>query len=560
MNHDKPIFSQPQTGAEMYAAPESTYLTDLPIEFSRRDFRDFIQNYLTNVLGQTTARQYSENIAGADPNNPMPRNPMGIGLADFTPLGLLFAGQEIKEDFSKASRPLDYVAPTIGGALSIVEAYPLTKVMVKGVASPIASFLRNINRKSVDSEAGLEIPKMEEPLMTSPGPKTVRDDESNLEPPKGISRRGVLQGLAAAPVAAGVLGELPISKVASKVAKVKVPDIVPKSLLTKLSVFRNKVKLGKELQLDIEQEMNLNDPDRMKVASNMRKFLKGEFEPEELSEIGVSRGYLLNGPASKEHIDFLFKNKADKKKYLELDRKRKEASDKAFGIYDGANEALLQGKSTAKFDPKVMVEQQEIERKTEIEMFKFLRDASKENRLSDDFFRKSNFKPMYSTRLDSDPLDSAEIYYKQRVDAKKLLGDGFDEIPYEELKKMSSDAVQKRNSLGEFVRSLPRDVPTPPKVSAEMKKLMEEREVIDGFINAKFEPRAYTAAKRQEIINYQKENNFTDEEMLGLMERSIEKAGEAKPVKFRSGLEKSQSTTNLRGLRETTERLLEKGE
>ena len=80
MNHDKPIFSQPQTGAEMYAAPESTYLTDLPIEFSRRDFRDFIQNYLTNVLGQTTARQYSENIAGADPNNPMPRNPMGIGL------------------------------------------------------------------------------------------------------------------------------------------------------------------------------------------------------------------------------------------------------------------------------------------------------------------------------------------------------------------------------------------------------------------------------------------------------------------------------------------------
>ena len=165
---------------------------------------------------------------------------------------------------------------------------------------------------------------------------------------------------------------------------------------------------------------------------------------------------------------------------------------------------------------------------------------------------------MYSTRLDSDPLDSAEIYYRQRVDAKKLLGDGFDEIPYEELKKMSSDAGQKRNSLGEFVRSLPRDVPTPPKVSAEMKKLMEEREVIDGFINAKFEPRAYTAAKRQEIINYQKENNFTDEEMLGLMERSIEKATES--VKFGSGLEKAQSTTNLRGLRETTERLLDKGE
>ena len=519
----------------MYAAPESTYLTDLPIEFSRRDFRDFIQNYLTNVLGKTTARQYSENIAGADPNNPMPRNPMGIGLADFTPLGLLFAGQEVKEDFSKASRPLDYVAPTIGGALSIAEAYPLTKVMVKGVASPIASFLRNINRKSVDSEAGLEIPKMEEPLMTSPGPKTVRDDESNLEPPKGISRRGVLQGLAAAPVAVGVLGDLPISKVASKVAKVKVPDIVPKSLLTKLSVFRNKVKLTRELQLDGKEGKKYLEPDRSRRDANMRKFLKGEFKPERLSDIGVSRGDFLRGPAGENGIDFLFKNKADKKKFLELDRKRQEASDKAFGIFDGANEALLQGKSTAKFDPKVMVEQQELEHKLEVEMFTFLRDAMKENRLSDDFFRKSGYKPTLATRLDIDPLDSASYYYRQRIDAKKLLGDNFDKIPVDELKKMSSDADKKRDSLSEFVRSLPRDVPTPPKVSAEMKKLMEEREVIDAFIRAEYEPRAMTAAKRQEIIKYQKENDFTDEEMLGLMERSIEKAMDFEEAQGRFG-------------------------
>ena len=519
----------------MYAAPESTYLTDLPIEFSRRDFRDFIQNYLTNILGQNTARQYAENIAGADPNNPMPRNPMGIGLADFTPLGLLFAGQEVKEDFGKASKPLDYVAPTIGGALSIVEAYPLTKVMVKGVASPIASFLKNVNRKSVADESNLTIPEKPEALMTSPGPKTVRDDESNLEPPKGISRRGVLQGIAAAPLAAGVLGDLPISKVASKVAKVKVPDIVPKSLLTKLSVFRNKVKLTRELQLDGKEGKKYLEPDRNRRDANMRKFLKGEFEPERLSDIGVSRGDFLRGPAGENGIDFLFKNKADKKKFLELDRKRQEASDKAFGIFDGANEAMLQGKSTAKFDPNVMIEQQELEHKLEVEMFKFLRDAMKENRLSDDFFRKSGYKPMLSTRLDADPLDSASYYYRQRIDAKKLLGDDFDKIPVDELKKMSSDAAQKRNSLSEFVRSLPRDVPTPPKVSAEMKRLMEEREVIDAFIRAEYEPRAMTAAKRQEIIKYQKENDFTDEEMLGLMERSIDKAMDFEEAQGRFG-------------------------
>ena len=220
MNHDKPIFSQPQTGAEMYA-PKSTYLTDLPIEFNRTDFRDFIQNYLTNILGQNTARQYAENIAGADPNNPMPRNPMGLGLSDFTPLGLLFAGQEVKEDFGKASRPLDYVAPTIGGALSIAEAFPLTKVMVKGVSKPVAGFLSNLNRKSVDSEADLKIPEKPEPLMTSPGPKTTRDDETNVKPPKkGVSRRGFLQGVVAAPVVAGALSEIPAGKVIEDVAPV----------------------------------------------------------------------------------------------------------------------------------------------------------------------------------------------------------------------------------------------------------------------------------------------------------------------------------------------------
>ena len=227
MNHDKPIFSKSQAGAEMFAAPDPTMRTRT---------RDFIQNYLTNILGQNTARQYAENIAGADPNNPMPRNPLGIGAADFTPLGLLFAGQEIKRDFDKASRPLDYVAPTIGGALSIAEAFPLTKVMVKGVSKPVAGFLSNLNRKSVADESNLTIPEKPEPLMTSPGPKTTRDDETNLKPPKTVSRRTVLKGLAAAPVAAGALSNIPAGKIVDDVVKegaVKVSKKVP------ISSFKN---------------------------------------------------------------------------------------------------------------------------------------------------------------------------------------------------------------------------------------------------------------------------------------------------------------------------------
>ena len=205
MNHNKPIFSKSQAGAEMYAAPDPTMRTRT---------RDFIQNYLTNILGQNTARQYAESIAGADPNNPMPRNPLGIGAADFTPLGLLFAGQEIKRDFDKASKPLDYVAPTIGGVLSVAEAFPATKIMTK----PLRSFLSNLSRKRLADEANLEIPKLEEPLMTSPGPKTVRDDETNVKPPEGVSRRGFLQGVVAAPVVAGALSEIPAGKVIEDVA------------------------------------------------------------------------------------------------------------------------------------------------------------------------------------------------------------------------------------------------------------------------------------------------------------------------------------------------------
>lgn len=520
MNHDKPIFSQSQEGATLEAYTPT---------FRERD-RSVIQQYLTPLFGAQKSAELSENITGSA--SPVTRNVLGLGLADVTPFGVLYGGQESGRDFMRAYRQgsrLGMAGSGLGFLVSAAEAFPLTKFALRPVTKQVKDFLGNINRKSVADESNLTIPEKPEVLMTSPGPKTIRDDEINVNPPKGISRRGVLQGIAAVPIAGGVLGELPISNIASKVTRVKVPSIVPKSLLTKLSVLRNKMKLTNELQL------RSKGGDKFIHDSEMRKFLKGEFEPERLSDIGVSRGDFLRGPAGENGIDFLFKNKADKKKFLELDRKRQEAGDKAFGIFDGANEAQLQGKSTAGFDPNVMIEQQELEHKMEVEMFKFLRDAMKENRLSDDFFRKSGYKPMLTTRIDNDPLDSATYYYRQRIDAKKLLGDGFDEIPVDELKKMSSDASKKRDSLSEFVRGLPREVPTPPKVSAEMKKLMEEREVIDAFIGAKYEPRAITAAKRQDIIKYQKENDFTDEEMLGLMERSVEKAMDFEEAQGRFG-------------------------
>jgi len=312
MNHDKPIFSKSQAGAEMFAAPDPTMRTRT---------RDFIQNYLTNILGQNTARQYAENIAGADPNNPMPRNPLGIGAADFTPLGLLFAGQEIKRDFDKASRPLDYVAPTIGGALSVAEAFPLTKVMVRGVSKPVVGFLSNLNRKSVDSEADLKIPEKPEPLMTSPGPKTTRDDETNVKPPKkGVSRRNVLKGIAAAPVAAGALSEIPAGKLIEDIAPVA-KKAIPKlpTDVTSLSSFQKAMDmLNMEVGIDeagmmTKQELKdigIADPDNMidddfiqigRAVEEQSSFPMSELEILDMESTNIKR--YLDGEISLDEVD-----------------------------------------------------------------------------------------------------------------------------------------------------------------------------------------------------------------------------------------------------------------
>ena len=529
----------------MYAAPESTYLTDLPIEFSRTDFRNFIQNYLTNVLGQTTARQYAENIAGADPNNPMPRNPMGIGLADFTPLGLMFAGQEVKEDFGKASRPLDYVAPTIGGALSIVEAYPLTKVMVKGVASPISSFLKNINRKSVADESNLTIPEKPEALMTSPGPKTIRDDETNVKPPKGISRRGVLQGLAAAPIAGGVLGELPVSKIASKVAKVKVPNIVPKSILTKASAIINKRKLLRELGLD---------PNDFRVGretqNKLQDFFDGKLEPESLQELGLGHtGGLKNSAADAKNADFLFKNDADKNKYLELDKKRADLEQQNRDFLDNGP-----GTFDQRLLSKTLNDGEKLQQKAEVEMLKFIRDAYKGNRLKDDFFRTSGYIPK-KTLSSQDPMESAQFYYKNKRDAKNYFGKDYDN-----LRKLSSEDLEKftnnnltgsvdleRKALQKELMALPREVPTPKALSDKFKANDAKREAYQDLkMLNKFEGEdEVRATKAKPFIDYQKENNFTDDEMIDLLERSIEKAIDFENAMGKDFFSKTELTDNL---------------
>jgi hypothetical protein len=538
LNHDKPIFSQPQTGAEMYA-PDKTY---------RQSSRDFIQQYLTPLFGTPLARQYSEAIVGADPNNPMPRNPLGLGFADATPVGLLFGGQESGRDFFRAMDKGDKIGMAGAGfglGLSAAEAFPLTKIMVRGGTNKVNSFLRNVNRKSVADESNLTIPEKPEVLMTSPGPKTVRDDETNVKPPKGVSRRGVLQGIVAAPIATGVLGELPVSKIASKIAKVKVPDIVPKSILTKASAIINKRKLLTELGL------NSRDFERGIPASNkLQDFFDDKLEPESLQELGLghTRG-LRNSAADAKNSEFLFKNDADKNKYLELDKKRADLKKKNDDFINNGP-----GTFDQRLLSKTLKEGEKLEQKAEVEMFKFIRDAYKGNKLKEDFFRTSGYIPKkYSVSVD--PMESAQYYYKNLKSAKNYFGKD-----YNNLRKLSTEDLEKftnnnltgtvdleRKALQKELMALPREVPTPKSLSDKFKANDAKREAYEDLkMLNKFDGEdEVRATKAKPFIEYQKENDFTDDEMIDLLERSIEKAIDFEDAMGKGFSGKTELTDNL---------------
>ena len=71
-----------------------------------------------------------------------------LGILDFTPAGLVFAGQEAYREFDKAEKPIDYILPTVGLGLSGLEAYPLTKPLVTTATKPLLGFFKNLANKT----------------------------------------------------------------------------------------------------------------------------------------------------------------------------------------------------------------------------------------------------------------------------------------------------------------------------------------------------------------------------------------------------------------------------
>ena len=157
------------------------------------DFRD--RKIAKNLLGD----YYADSIADS------------IGVADFTPAGLVFGVDEALREYKQAEKPTDFILPTVGLGLSAVEAYPVTKVITK----PLRTFLNNLaNKTSV---------------------------------PTDVSRRTFIQGAVAAPVVAGALSQIPLSTTS---------QVIPKTF----NIFKDLPKFTKILDKDLESILGYDIP------------------------------------------------------------------------------------------------------------------------------------------------------------------------------------------------------------------------------------------------------------------------------------------------------------
>ena len=336
------------------------------------------------------------------------------------------------------------------------------------------------------------------------------------------AKRGTLKGIAAAPFAVGAFSELPIGNI---IQKIKVPNILPKSILAKSSAIINKRKLLSELGLD-SRDIRMDSS----TSNNLNNFFEGKFEPESLLEVGLRYrgGFLKDTAADAENAEFLFKNTADKNKYLELDKIRANLKQKNDDFMDNGP-----GTWDQRLLSQTLEDGEKLERKAEVEMFKFIRDAYKGNRLKEDFFRTSGYIPKKDL-ITQDPMESAEYYYKNLKSAKNYFGKDYDnlrKLSTEDLEKFTNNNLTgtvdlERKALQKELMPLPREVPTPKSLRNKFKANDAKREAYEDLkmLNKYDGEDPIRATKAKPFIDYQKENDFTDGEMLDLLERSIEKA------------------------------------
>mgnify|MGYP003648576210 CR=1 FL=1 len=194
-----------------------------------------------------------------------------IGLADVTPAGLVFGADEAVRDYGKAESGLDYIAPTVGLGLSVLEAYPLTKIITK----PLRGFLSSLGKK------------------TSPVVQKAPVDQS---------RRDFVAGAAAVPIAVGALNTLPLGKIAPKVAKVARLSIPKGFNFSSLNSFTNRIEDAKDLAI---AEGRAADAEMLDDVSIGDLIDGGDFDEDEVLQMVSEMKAKFPGASDKEIYDEL---------------------------------------------------------------------------------------------------------------------------------------------------------------------------------------------------------------------------------------------------------------
>tara|TARA_Y100001973_G_scaffold106604_1_gene185675 strand:- start:6994 stop:9360 length:2367 start_codon:yes stop_codon:yes gene_type:complete len=130
-------------------------LTQLPPASVQDKTRDFVRNVISKAgVPRDKAQSAARYIVG-DINAPLTQG--GIGALDFTPAGLLFAGQQAYRDLKEIDPKVDPIyspiLPMADLGLSAVEATVLGKPMVTALKNPaVKEFAKNLSEKLKPTE------------------------------------------------------------------------------------------------------------------------------------------------------------------------------------------------------------------------------------------------------------------------------------------------------------------------------------------------------------------------------------------------------------------------
>ena len=180
------------------------------------------------------------------------------------------------------------------------------------------------------------------------------------------------------------------------------------------------------------------------------------------------------------------------------------------------------GDYPTEWDPNLQKNLEKVAEQADVDMLKLLRDANNNNALNEDFYKQSRRSMDRHLDYDVDPIKKASRYYESLLEVKKRFGDKFDEITPDEISEMLQKNQDRQREIRDYLRQLHHSIPTPKHLEDEMISLHTSDSSLGSLQFVKL--RQSNPKHMKEFFEYQQKNNFTDEEMSGILDETIEEA------------------------------------